>query len=444
MSNRTETQRRTGRAMRGGRRTTFVAAWVATMGLAGCDALPTEPSAMSDAVAEAAAVQEAWPQIPSTLELEVQALAMLDDGTIAGEVAATLLDAGDLAVEAEVAFEAGVEQDARALESVVDTLATKSFLAVVASSDADARLADAEDAAERIAQRLGATPGPEARLRLADAAEALARARAAGDAGDHAGTLLYAARAASALRWLDPEAKARTAVVMAEAMLDRAERLAGENPEPPLARALDRAGDLCLAARTALQNERWRLAVMEAHACARISRAIIVRLAAGIDPAILAERAEEVMAHAAAILERAADRAGEDAEPRVVLLLDEAAALLVRARTALSEERWRAAIGFAAESAARSLRVLRLLHAEDVSSVEFRATVAVEVAKAYGARVAAQIDGTTPEAIVEAAARTDALVAEAEAALEAGAWRAAWSLARRAVGLYARMLLALA
>jgi len=443
MSNRTETTRRTRLGGRPGSRASFVA-WVVAMGLAGCDALPTEPSATSDAVAEAAAAQEVWSQIPSTLELEVQALAVLDDDTLSGEVAAALLDAGDLAAEADVAFEAGADLDARMLEDVLDTLATRSFLAALGSSGADARLSDADDAVQRVGQRLGMTPGPEARLRMAAAAEALVRARTARAAGDHAGTLLHAARAASALRWLDPEAKAKSAVTMAERLFARAERLAGEDPEPPVARALERAGNLCLAARTALESERWRLAVTEAHACARISRAIIVRLAAGIDPAVLAERAEEVVAHAAAVLERAAEEAGEDAEPRIVLLLDEAEALLTRARTALSEERWRAAIGFAGESAARSLRVLRLLHAEDVSPLELRATVAVEVAKAYGARVAAQIDGDTPVAIVEAAARTDGIVVEAEAALETGAWRAAWSLARRAIGLYVRMLLALA
>ncbi|MEX2465291.1 MAG: hypothetical protein WD995_00180 [Gemmatimonadota bacterium] len=76
--------------------------------------------------------------------------------------------------------------------------------------------------------------------------------------------------------------------------------------------------------------------------------------------------------------------------------------------------------------------------------MELRATAAVELALAYGARVAGGIDDDTPEAIVEAALRTDGLVAEAEVALEAGEWRAAWSLARRAVMLYTRILLALA
>jgi hypothetical protein len=79
-----------------------------------------------------------------------------------------------------------------------------------------------------------------------------------------------------------------------------------------------------------------------------------------------------------------------------------------------------------------------------VSPVELRATAAVELAARYGARVVAVIEVDTAPAILDAALRTDGLVVEARAALDAGEWRLAWSLARRAVTLYTRILLALA
>jgi hypothetical protein len=412
--------------------------------VAGCDTLPTDLAATGDLAAEAAAVQEVWTQLPSTLDLEAQSLNTLDQGALSGDAAIALLDAGDLAAEAQAALEGGAEADASRLGDASDTLATRGFLATHGSVTADAVLSGVEDAAARIELALGAELSTEARLRIAAAAEALARARAARAAADHAGTLLHATRAATALRWLDPQGKATAAVELAFVFLDRAERLAGNDPEPPIARALARADAFCSAARRALDNDRWRLAVTEAHACARLARTVIVRLSAGIDPDVLAERAEEVVANASALFERATEQAGPNPELRIELLLGEAEAYLVRARTAFGEERWRAAIGFGGESAARSLRVLRLLHASDVSPVELRATAAVELAMRYGARVEAVIDVGTAPAIVDAALRTDGLVVDARAALDAGEWRLAWSLARRAITLYARILLALA
>ena len=413
------------------------------LAVAGCDALPTDLPTTDAVTAEAAAVQEVWTQLPSTLDLETQSLTTLDQGVLSGEAAFALLDAGDLAAEAQAALDGGAEADASRLGDASDTLATRGLLATHGAVTADGVLSGVEDAAARIESALGAQLSVEARMRLAEAAAALARARAARAATDHAGTLLHATRAATALRWLDPEAKAKAAVELAFVFLDRAERLAGDDPEPPIARALAGANALCSASRQALESERWRVAVAEAHACARLSRAVIVRLAGGIDPEVLAERAEVVVANASALFERATEQAGPSPEPRIELLLGEAEAYLVRARAAFGEERWRAAIGFAGESAARSLRVLRILHSSEVSPVELRATAAVEVATRYGARVAAVIDIDTAPAIVDAALRTDALVVEARGALDAGEWRLAWSLARRAVTLYTRILLAL-
>ena len=408
---------------------------------AGCDQMPTEPDAVGDAAAELAAVQEVWNDLPSSLTIEAEAMSDLDGGTLSGEIAASLLDAGDLAAEADAALDLGDDPDA--LDAAADTLATRSYMGSLGVNRAAAVLAAVERAMASIDARLAGNAGSEARLRLSEASEALSRARQARSAGDAGGTLMYAALAADALRWLDPETKARAAVAAATAILERAQELAGDDPEPPIARALARAEIFCQAGSRALESELWRVAVVQAHACARVARSVIVRLGGGIDPDVLAERAEEAIAHAGALLDRAVEEAGPEPEARVAALLTEAEGLLGRAEVAFDEERFRIAIGLAIESSARSLRVLRILRQDDSSPYELRATAAVEVALALSARVDAQIDDSTPQEIVEAAERTDGILAEAEAALEAGEFRTAWGLARHAIKLYVRILLAL-
>lgn len=420
--------------------TTLAAALWAT----GCDTLPTDPDAAADAAAEAAAVQEVWGDLPSTLEMEAQTLASLDEATLTSSAAVDLLDAGELAAEAGAALELGASHDAAALEEAADTLASRALLAVLGMDHASTVLQRVESAANRVEARLQTTASGEAGERMREAREALARARAARATQDAGGTLLHAGRAADALRWLDPEGKAKAAVALAHVFLDRAQRLAGSAPEPPIARALAAAQGLCDASQRAVESESWSLAIREARACARLSRAVIARLSGGIDPDLLAERAEESVSNAGALFERAVEQAGESPEARVAALLDEAEALLGRARIALEEARFRAAIGFSIESSARSLRVLRILHSDDMGPYEMRATAAVEVGKALSARVAARIDGDTSPEIVEAAGRADGLLLEAEAALEDTAWRIAWSKARTAIGVYVRILLVLA
>lgn len=410
----------------------------------GCDTLPTDPEAAADARAEAASVQEVWEDLPSTMEMEAETLAGLDQVTLTSSAAIDLLDAGELAAEADAALELGASEEAAALEEAADTLATRAFLTVLGMDHATSVLERVESATSRVEARLRTHPSGESELRLREAGDALARARAARAAHDAGGALMHAGRAADALRWLDPEGKAKAAVALAHVFLDRAQRLAGPDPEPPIARALAAAEALCGASRRALEAERWRLAVREARACARLSRAVIARLSGGIDPELLAARAEEAVSNAGALFERATEQAGESPEARVVLLLDEAEALLGRARVALEEARYRAAIGLAIESSARSIRVLRLLHSGDMGPYQLRATAAVEVAGALAARVDARIDGDTAPDIVEAAERADGLLAEAEAALEDGAWRIAWGKARTAIAVYVRVLLVLA
>lgn len=412
--------------------------------VAGCDSTPTEPGLTIDAAEQAAAVQEVWSDLPSSMELEAEAWTVVEADAVEGEAAFAILDAGDLAAEAGAATDLGAEEDADRLAEAADSLALRGFLAALGPQTADAVLDRIERARARLRARFGATVGGELAVHLADADAELDLAADARAASDHAGVLYHAGRASDALRWLDPEAKAKAAVARAWVLLDYAQRLAGDDPEAPIARALARANQLCVAARAAVDADRWRVAVLEARACARLSRAVIARLGAGVDPDLLAERAEEAVSHAAGLLERATEMAGAEPEPRVEELLSEAEALLGRAEVALEEARFRAAIGLSIESSARSLRVLRILWDGDPSPYELRAIAAVEVGLALEARGDSKIgDDTSPE-IVETDQRADALLREAEEALASGAYRVAWVKARTAVAVYTRILLALA
>jgi hypothetical protein len=410
---------------------------------AGCDTSPTEPGTTLDAAQHAAAVQEVWTDLPSSADLEAEAWAAVESGTIAGDPASTLLDAAELATEAALAHDVGVADDAERLADTADDLARHGFLAALGSDIATRVLDGVMDARAHLARRLGPNVGGGAASYLSEADSELDLAAGARARGDHAAVLFHAGRASDALRWLDPEGKAKAAVARAHVLLDYALRLAGDDPETPIARALNRASQLCSAARAALGREQWRLAVAEARACARLSRAVIVRLAGGIDDDTLAKRAEEAVAHAGGLLERATAMAGDAPSARVAELLAEAEALLQRSEAALEEDRFRVAIGLAIESSARSLRVMRLLWDGDLPAVELRARAAVEVALAMEARVDEQITDETAPEVLEADARADALVREAEEALEAGQYREAWVKARTAVGIYARILLSL-
>jgi len=409
---------------------------------AGCDSLPTDPAALVDAPTELAAVQQVWGDLPSSLTLEADALAALDGNVLAGEVAASLFEAADLAAETDLVLSTAL--DAARLADAADTLASKALLASLGAPAAGDVLTRVDGALGTLQTRLGAQTSPETRARLAEASDALASARAAHATRDSGGAALHAGRAADALRWLDPEANARGAVAAANRFLTRALTLAGDTPEPPIARALAAAGLSCRTAERALEAYRWRIAVQEASRCARLARAVIVRLSGGIDPELLAERAEEAVANAAALLDRAADKAGVAPEPRVAALLIEAEGLLGRARLALAEERFRAAIGLAIESSGRSHRVLRYLQLADPTPYQLRAETSVEVAGYLSARVEARIDADTPAAIVLAAARTNGMLAQAQAALAGGDYPTAWRLARSAITIYMRILNALA
>ena len=409
-----------------------------------CDTSPTDPGDTVDAAAQAAAVQEVWTDLPSSSDLEAEAWVAVEAETVSGDAALAILDAGELATESALALDLGEDADADRLGDAADALALKGYLAALGPATADRVLDGVLAARAHLRQRFGANVGGDLAAYLAEADAELEMALDARAESDHAGVLYHAGRASDAMRWLDPQAKAEAAVARATVLLDYAIRLAGDDPEDPIARALNAAGQFCTAAGAALERELWRVAVIEARACARLSRAVIVRLGGGIDEDVLAERAEQAVDHASALLERAIEMAGDDASARIEGLLADAEALLERSRVALEEARFRAAIGLAIESSARSLRVIRLLSDHDGSAVELRASAAVEVALAMEARVDEQItDATSPE-IIEADARADALVREAEAALEAGSYREAWANARAAVSIYVRILLALA
>ena len=416
----------------------------AVLAAVGCDdTSPTDATATDDIVA-AQSVQDVWTLLPSTEELEVEALGLLTTEGIVGMSAALLLDAGDLAAEADAADQDGDDADQARLEEAADTLATEGFFAAFGTGVAERMISDVETAMASLETELASNRDTEVRARLAEAAGALSDARRDRARRDYARALRRAIHASDALRWLDPEAKAKAAVTAAAALLERAEELAGDDAEAPITRALNVAGTFCTSARAALEVEQWRRAIADARVCARISRAVIVRLSVGVDPEVLAERAMEAVAHAGAVLERVSAQAGDSPAPRVAILLEEAEGLLGRARVALDEERYRAAIGFAASSTAHSLRALRLIRDDIPDPLELRATVAMEVALALSARVQEQIEPDTTPEIVEAAERADNLLSEAQEAFADGEWREVVGIARQAITIYVRLLVALA
>jgi hypothetical protein len=436
MSNPIHERARTGRSR-------LVVAGLALLVTVGCSDSPTDPQTF-EAQAAAQSVQEVWNRLPATVEAEAEALdRMATDGSPSLD-AVLLLDAGELATEADAAALNDQATDAALLEAAVDSMATDGFFSVFAAGEVDAMIADVESAQAHLEADLASSRDAEVRARLDEAADGLRDAHEARARGRHARALRRALWASDQLRWLDPEAKARAAVAAASALLDRAVELAGDDPEPPIARALTAAHAFCASARAALESERWRLAVTDARACARIARAVIVRLSAGIDPEVLAQRAEDAIAHAGAVLERVSEEAGPTPEPPVGELLAEAGELLDRATIAFEEERYRAAIELAWSSTAHSLRAFRYLRDDVADPFELRATAAVEVGIALSARVDEKIGPDSPPELVEAAEHADGLLAQAQEAFDAESWREAWTLARQAIVIYVRLLVALA
>lgn len=425
------------------RRSTLALLGAAALATVGCDDTTTNlPPA--DAADAQQSVQDVWNLLPVTAELESEALQRMAVDPSVGDGAALLLDAGELAVEADAMLMSAESSDVARLDAAVDSMATEGFFSTFSDAEVDAVIADVETALGRLEGDLSTTADAEVRQRLRHARDRLARARDARARADRGQALRWAVWAGESLRWLDPERKARALVAAANTLLARAFEVAGDDPEDPILRALDAAQTFCTNAGEALESEQWRVAIVEARLCARISRAVIVRLGSGIDPEVLAERAEEAIAHAASVFERVSEVAGLEPDARVAELLASAEDHLGRAEVAFDEERYRAAIGLAAESTAYSLRALRLLRDDIADPLELRATAAVEVALALSARVAERITDDTPAAIVEAAARADNLLAEAQEAFEGEAWREAWKLARNAILIFTRVLVALA
>lgn len=426
--------------------------------LAACDRTPTDAGAdqgVDRAEDLRLALEAGWNALPSTLDLELRALEELEVRPASGEAAALFLDAGDLAVQAGSERTHGSARDAQVLESAGETLLTRGLLTWLGGPRAGAILADMETGTARLEEALATLPSPggagsqgpeEPRRVLTDARSALTDARRALGSGDVAGALTSAGRAGETLRSLDRERAARAAVEAAWALLERATRVAGPSPDAPIARALADAGSACRSAREALGAGAWGEAMTRAQRCAGLARAVLARLADGlVDQDHLADRVEGVVAHAAALLERAKTQAGTSPDAAVRAVLAEAESLLARARSALGDGRYRPALRYAQESAARSLRVLRYLETipgED--PLELRATAAVEAAQALLARVVAVLPGDPPPALGAAASAARTLVGEAESALQAGDWRLALARAREASALLMRILQALA
>ncbi len=412
--------------------------------LAGCDSTPTEPGA-DPAEAFRLALDAGWAHLPSTMELEVQALEGLEGTPASGEVAALLLDAGDLAAQAGSERTEGSARNAEILETAGESLLTRGLLASLGGVRAGEVLDEAQAGLDQVIAALGSTPGGEAAAGiLAEAGRDLASARATLAAGEVGEALVSAARASESTRSLDRERTATATVKAAWALLERAVRLAGPSPEAAIARALGDADASCVAAREALGMGNWGEAMTRAHRCARLARAVLARLSAGVvDEGDLTKRVEGVVAHAAALLERATAKAGSSPRPAIRQLLSEAGDLLTRAQGALADGRYRQALRYAQGSAVRSLRVLAYLDTAEGDPLELRAKAAVEAAQALAARVATVLTEDAPPEIKAVADSAAVLVREANAALQVGDWRRALARAREASTLLMRILQAL-
>lgn len=335
--------------------------------LAGCDGTPLDTAA-GGSEADAVAVQEVWGLLASTAELEVRALNRLETTPASGEAAAAIFDAGELSFQAEEARSFGADGEATTLDDTVQSLLTRGLMISLGTEVAHVTLEQTDTALERLRTSLSGRGNPETLAVLAEAERELAAARSARGSGDVGATLMASARASEHARTLDPEARAQAAVAAAKELLEKAQGLAGDSPAPGIARALEKAEQHCANARQALDAGRWSVAVRQARVCARLARAVIARLSAGVDDDAVAERAEQAVAHAGDILERALEAAGDHPRPRIRDLLNQADTLLDQARRALNEERFREAIRLAAASRARSLRVLRLLEGQGTDS----------------------------------------------------------------------------
>jgi hypothetical protein len=383
-------------------------------------------------------VEASWDQLSTMEGLGLEAL---DAGgsLSAGDAHELLLEAGLMTAELEDARAEGLAEPTAALAAEVE-VAWAAFVVASLGEDTAERVIENADQLLRELESIRSHRTGEARVRMTQARERIRSARSALAQGDGARALYHGAEAASEIQSISPARRAHYAVKRAEAFLSRATALAGPDVDGRIAEALELARAACANARRALDAEFWRVAVNEARLCARISRAVIARLAGGISDDEIAERAEAAVEQAGAYLNRAKEVLGDDLPDGVQRALGRAEELYALARTALSQESYRRAIVRAHESTAISRRLLAWAMNDGTDGLEARARVSVQTAMALLDR-ARELAGSEPDPEVEEVlGRVAGLVSDAAAALESGRWRLAIYKAHKAIPILRRVI----
>jgi hypothetical protein len=160
-------------------------------------------------------------------------------------------------------------------------------------------------------------------------------------------------------RSMTPEQFAQRWINHAANLFDRAERMAGPNPEPPISAWLQTAQHLLGQARGAFDQGNYHVAVIHAQNSAAKSWQVIEALTPAPDISELAERAID---RAGRLLARATELADQgDPSPEILDMLARARTLLDDAKHAFASGDYREAIRLARESAALSSQVIRSL-----------------------------------------------------------------------------------
>jgi len=414
--------------------------------VAACDRTPTDPAAESTPVpsgdgAEALAastVEGSWSELVTSEELELETLRSVDEGRAPAEVQELLLEAGAFAAGVEDARRTGLDRVAQEFEALMSETYLEAALVAQGDGLADAAIAGAESTLAAVEDALGSSrPSRTLSESLERARRGVVSARTRASRGNRAGALLDATVAASELRALSPERRAREIVEKAQAFLERAIELAGPDPREEIREALDQAREECRLARAALEDEEWRTAIARARRCGLIARRVVGLLAGGVDDDLLEERALEAVEGAAAYFERAEEAAGDAPGPRIEAALQRAERFLVEARGALSEAAWRKAVHLARRSAAISRRVIAAVQngGSGDGPVVDRIGEAVETANDLLERATA-LAGDDPAPAIEARLRrATLLVEEANEAFRNERWRVAFVKAQRATGI---------
>jgi HEPN domain-containing protein len=334
--------------------------------VAGCNDSPTVPGEDlwegDGAAAAAEAVEASWNLLPSADEVQIATFQAVSVGVRKPVAERRIVESATFAVEAENARQAGNLEVAALFEAEAEAGVLAAAAEAFGPNYVSNAIAGVETAIERVEDALRDRPAAgQAREALARARARIAQARSAEASGESAAALGAAVEAAELLREMNPEERARAAVAAAHQLLERAIELAGPDPRPEIADALREAKDHCDAAKRALDAGDWETAFREARECAKIARRVIAILSGGIPDDRLEEHAQEMVAKAAELYERAVEVAGDDPRPEVQRALDHAHELLEKAREALGDGDFREAIRLARESASLSKRIIDAL-----------------------------------------------------------------------------------